>query len=167
MKTIPLEIPEGFPKDYPDRRSEFRQRHPVWGWLVAWFHLNKWRVLEREFAQKLSARSTSLKDEWRDYPEFWETLQALQTLFNEHLWLEDIVFLPEDPYCIIGQLVTGDLCEVEAIMAIEEEFGIEIGEDDFNPKTTMLDFVRLIESRRVKPTANKPTLASPTPPRVD
>ena len=160
MNTVPLAIPEGFPKDYPDPRSEFRQRHPLWGWLVAQFHPDKWGVLEREFAQALSERSTSLEDEWSDYPEFLPTLRRLQKIFNEHLWLEDVVFIPEDPYCIIGQLVTGDLCEVEAIMAIEEEFGIKIGDADLLPETTMLDFVRLVESRIPKQLANKTVVAT-------
>ena len=152
MKTAPLAIPDGFPADYPDPRSEFRQRHPVWGWAVAQFHPDKWGILEGEFAEELSKRSRSLEDEWSDFPEFWETLYLLQKIFNKHLWLEDVIFIPEDPYAVIGQLVTGDLCEVEAIMAIEEEFGIKIEETDLTPETTMVEFVRLVEGRRPKQT---------------
>lgn len=155
MKTKPLAIPDGFPKDYPGQRSEFRKKHPLWEWVVGGFHPNKYGALEREFAAELSRRSKSLEVEWKDYPQYHETLHGLQKIFNELLWFADVVFIPDDPYCIIGQLVTGDLCEVEAIMAIEEEFGIEIGGEDLVPEMTMLDFVRLVESRKAEFAANK------------
>ncbi len=48
-------------------------------------------------------------------------------------WKENTIFLPDDPFCLMIELYTGDLCEVEAIMAIEEDFSIKF------PKTFFIE----------------------------
>ena len=47
-------------------------------------------------------------------------------------WNGDTVFLPEDPFCLMIELYTGDLCEVEAIMEIEKKFSIKFPDEYFN-----------------------------------
>lgn len=50
-------------------------------------------------------------------------------------WDEDVVFLPNDPFCLMIELYTGDLCEVEAIMAIEEEFSLKFPYETFEEES--------------------------------
>lgn len=47
-------------------------------------------------------------------------------------WNKGTVFIPSDPFCLMIELYTGDLCEVEAMMAIEEEFSIKFPIDYFD-----------------------------------
>ena len=56
----------------------------------------------------------------------------------------------QDPFELMVAWRIGDLCEIEAIMALEEEFGIDFEEqpDDFIMRATFRDVVRWILETR-------------------
>ena len=59
------------------------------------------------------------------------------------------MFIPEDSYYLLGQLLTGDLCEVEMIMAMEEEFRVKFGDSFFDSDLSMLQLVEFIAKRGI------------------
>ena len=148
----PLHIPIGWPESFPDPQREARQKHPLWGWLIALFRRSRFRVLDEHVESALRARCDSLDDAWQEYPEYTTIINTLQTLLAEQLWGFAPVFVPKDSYVLLGQILTGDLCEVEMIMAIEEAFQIEIPRDMFTDDPTMLSMVKLIAERMEKDT---------------
>jgi hypothetical protein len=58
--------------------------------------------------------------------------RVIERILEENCWFEEFRFHPDDPYSIVGEWEIGDLSEVEALMAIEEQFGIEIEDDTMN-----------------------------------
>ena len=106
-----------------------------------------WVQLDKEVKEKLLRRSFTIESAWRNYPQYLETVRKLQQLLNECLWRFDPVFIPEDSYYLLGQMLTGDLCEVDMIMSIEYEFDIDIDDSFFDNDLTMLELVEHIKSK--------------------
>ena len=75
-------------------------------------------------------------------------MKKVQAILNDYLWNFDPLFIPEDSYLLIGQVLTGDLCEVEALQRIEKDFRLKINPDDGVIEGTMLDMALYIENKK-------------------
>ncbi len=146
--VTPLKVPPGWPDDFPDPRREFRKAHPVLGWLVTPFIRSRFAILDEQVEAELRARELTLEEAWETYPEYSEIVTRLQSFLEDHLWFFPPVFVPEDSYTILGQWLTGDLCEMSMLMAIEEEFKLKISDDFILNDPTILDLVRFIVENR-------------------
>ena len=71
----------------------------------------------------------------------------IEDILAESCWGEKLSFLPDDPYCIIGEIEVGDLSEIEAMMDIEDTFGIKFPPDEWKIEkaVTFEDVVGFIE----------------------
>jgi hypothetical protein len=128
-----------------------------------WYHIflldpNRWRPYRRELRNQIEARGAIPNDVWQTGARR-AVARRIEELICEHCWGEAYAFHPNDPWFVIGEIEVGDLSEVELIMAIEEEYGIDLSEQRFPPAFTFGDMVDLaISSARsvvVHPTGAK------------
>ena len=88
--------------------------------------------IDKQLKQRPIFDDESLKKIWTDL-EHITIAQKINSICIEQIgWDEGTVFLPNDPFCLMIELYTGDLCEVEAIMAIEEDFFLKFPDEYFN-----------------------------------
>ncbi len=110
---------------------------------------------------EMKNRRCDITDIWAEHPEYVTIAQALQKILGDSCWRFSPVFAPEDDYFIIGQVLTGDLCEIEAVRDVEEKYGVTLFvKRDFHPvlNSTMLDVVKYIhENRTIQATPTTPT----------
>jgi hypothetical protein len=154
--ATPIEVPDTWPNGYPNKRGEYLKKHPYWGWLIAYFLYDRFAALDSEVKGKLQSRHFSIEEAWRDYPDLIDDAKRIQNLMKENLWGFSPVFIPSDSYWLLGQLLTGDLGELEMIMAIEEEYKIKIPDDYFKEDITMLNFINYIKGETGLNEANRP-----------
>lgn len=144
QETTPLELPAEWP-DIDCPRKRVREKIPLLGLLVCWLFDSRWLTLDRMVERHLKQRDTTIEEAWRDHPELLDIARDVQLILEEELWYFKPVFIPEDPYSLLGQLYTGDLCEIAAIMAIEQHFGIELPTDGGLVDAKMIDLARFIK----------------------
>ena len=96
------------------------------------------RKAANETIKQIELRSIPDKQE---YDILWEDIEKVEIANQINLicieqigWEKGTLFLPDDPFCLMIELYTGDLCEVEAIMAIEEVFSLEFPESFYEEK---------------------------------
>jgi hypothetical protein len=66
-------------------------------------------------------------------------------------WNEDTIFFPNDSFCLMIELYTGDGNEAECIEKIEKKFSLKIPEVEWNEfiekRITLLDLSRIIKAK--------------------
>ncbi len=130
--TSAIKIPSSWPKiDCP--RKEIRKILPIIGWCVSPLYDNRYATLESYISERLLDRKEDISDYWKDYPDYMPVVLRVQKILRENCWNLahiypefTIIFAPDDDYFAIGEIETGDLCEVEAIMGLEEAFDVQI-----------------------------------------
>lgn len=101
-------------------------------------------MLDRWVESELKKRTFSIEEGWKNQKHLLPIVLQLRLLFEEHIWLFRPIILPEDRYALVGMLLTGDLNEVEMVMAIQEEFGLKLEDSFFHADLTILDLVQAI-----------------------
>ena len=76
------------------------------------------------------------------------TLEKIQQMLSEHLGLDIQEITPTSH--LIDDLGADDLDIIELIIAIEEDFSIEIEDGDSEAAMTVNDFVTLVDSKTQK-----------------
>lgn len=147
-ETARLKIPSDWPDDFPDPRRAYCKTHPILGRLVAPFLRSRFAILDEQVEAELRCRDLTLEEAWAASPEHLEVVTRLHAFFEEHLWFFSPGFLPEDSLMLLGRWITGDLCELSMLMAIEEEYNVKIPEDFIFGDPTMLDLVHFIVENR-------------------
>ena len=66
---------------------------------------------------------------WGDNPTCLQMAKVLEKVAQEWIWGPDVYFIPEDPFDIVYNLTIGDLCEVEAMMELEDIFEQKFSDD--------------------------------------
>jgi len=164
QQITPLALPAEWP-DIDCPRKRVREKVPVIGALVCWLFASRWLTLDKMVQNALKARGVTIEEAWVDYPELLGIARDLQLILDEQLWGFKPIFVPEDPYSLLGQLYTGDLCEVEAIMTIEEHFGVELPKDGSLVDAKMVELAEFIAGRHRQTTlhtdGNSAALHSP------
>ena len=106
--------------------------------LYGWLFVDKplygkmfWYV-EKQLKQRHIFTENDLAEIWNN-SERTAIAQKINAICIKHIgWQDWIVFLPEDSFSLMIKLYTGDLCEVEAIRAIEKEFSLNFPDKYFN-----------------------------------
>ncbi len=142
---VPIVVPKDWPEKYMTAHRQSLREKSFFSWLFS-FTMSKYRALDNDVESKLKERKVTIEKAWENYPEFIEVVKTLQRLLNEHLWDFYPIFIPEDSYYLLGQMLTDDLCEIEMIMAIEEEFCIEFNDKLFDQDKSMLEIVKVIKN---------------------
>lgn len=121
------------------------------GWLDRAFHrFSRYRLLEKWVEEKLRERTCDLESAWSSAPELLPLARKVSKILEDALWGFPVVVIPEDEYRLVGKFLTGDLEEIEALMAIEEEFDIQLGSPtSFPDSMTVSDLLQKIASRSV------------------
>ncbi|NCC61999.1 MAG: hypothetical protein EOM12_13910 [Verrucomicrobiae bacterium] len=147
MLTTPIRVPRGWPDHLPE--YIFPKKKSICYYLRRIFS-SIHNDLEIHVEKRLKRRTCDLDDLWRDYPELINTAKELQRALKKQLWGFEPVYAPFDSYLLIGQVLTGDLCEVEALMEIEEIFGVKINLEDSIVQGDMLGIVDYIDKMKMK-----------------
>jgi hypothetical protein len=121
----PLRYPEGWPQ-CPSLLERIGLWIPVVGWIVS-NQLEKRRLIPGESAilDQLAARPDIPGNVWRDNDQADIANRIIECVTSECEWPHPR-FAPNDPFEILIQWRTGDLCEVAALMNIEREFGMSL-----------------------------------------
>ena len=141
--TLPLEWPD---IDCP--RKRIQKKIPVIGYVIGIFFASKWLTLDRMVSKELKSREIAFDDLWSDYPKLSNIAKEVQEILKEQLWGFYPKFAPEDSYLLLGQLCTGDLCEVEAIMTLEEYFKIDFPDEENFFDKSMLELIEYINIKK-------------------
>jgi len=143
MNIEPIKLPLDWP-DIDCPRKRIQKKIPVIGYIIGIFFTSKWVTLDNMVIEKLESRTITFEELWKEYPELLDTAKNVQNILKEHLWDFYPNFAPEDSYLLLGQLYTGDLCEVEAIMALEEYFKIKFPNEESFFDKSMLELIKYI-----------------------
>lgn len=118
---------------------------------------------ESEFAKYVKSLKRQMKERGCVRPECWsdperaKVAKEIEFILSEINWGEKFSFHPDDPYYIVGEWETGDLSELEAILAIEEQYSIEISDGEIdellNNKSSFGNFVDMV-LKKIKVLAN-------------
>tara|TARA_R110002096_G_scaffold52142_21_gene136059 strand:+ start:1114 stop:2034 length:921 start_codon:yes stop_codon:yes gene_type:complete len=112
------------------------------------FRLPPFDLVDTWVYTKLISRSGSIEEAWSSYPEFLPIVNSLHQVLETHLWSHSLLIIPKDQYSAIVRILTGDLDEVEVLMAIEEEFDLAFDDSITNPDFTVLDLVTYIDTHK-------------------
>jgi len=147
-KVIPLVVPPDWPRAVlPGKRV--RLKLPLVGPVTFRIPQSKYRMLDRMVEENLKGRDLSIEEAWSEHPQLLGIVRELRQILDKELWGFEPAFIPEDSYPLLGQWLTGDLCEIEAMMAIEERFGVNIPKENPDPATwTMLELVQFLQANR-------------------
>lgn len=147
----PLCYPEGCTFT-PSRLENWCTWVPIFGWLVAAV-LSRSRCygIESSIEQQLRLRDEIPDEVWPDAEERAIARRIAQISMTEIDWPNDH-FIPGDPFEIMVALRTGDLCELSAMVRIEEEFGVDLAQVMFVPgaNLTFGEIVKWIKAERQK-----------------
>ena len=78
--------------------------------------------------QLLSQRQPAPKAAWGNDPRRATVAEEVVKQCTDAIGWENPLFLPEDPFEIMIQLQTGDMCEIDAIMRIEKVFSVKFSQ---------------------------------------
>ena len=123
---------------------------PIVGWMVAgMIEKAKLHPAESAILKQIRDRKAAPRSDWST-PDAKQIADRVARICQEQIGWPNSHFVPDDPFEIMIALRTGDLCEVEAIMALEEEFEIDFEkvEDDFLLKATFRDIVDWIKDQK-------------------
>lgn len=90
--------------------------------------------------EQIKERGKTNEAEWKT-SEHFAVAKRIREILCEHCWEVEFDFAPQDPWFIIGEFEIGDLSEVEALMAIEEEFEVTLLKRNDLDSLTFLDLV--------------------------
>jgi len=89
-------------------------------------------------------------------PTVWDPIKydpmvvkQVSATISEEVWNSKLHFHPDDPYLVVGGLQTGDLCEIEALIALEQDFGLQLPREVLK-SWKMKDMVTFIMEHRTK-----------------
>ena len=126
----PLHYPDGWPDVKPEQISKL-DRIPILNLLLR--HIvgfTKRSFAYREIYKQLKERGSVPVEVWGKDQHRVQIAQILEKSAQKHVWCEDVYFFPEDSFDIVYNLSIGDLCEVEALMELEEVFQLNIRKDE-------------------------------------
>lgn len=104
--------------------------------------------LEKLFNKELKSRNFSFKEIWSQYPDLLEIALGVQRILGEQWYQFMPLFIPQDSYLILGQMITGDLSEVEILLVMEDHFKVTFPEDSKFYEKTMLQFMEYLRDNR-------------------
>lgn len=110
-----------------------------------------YEALDRYVTSELKKRNFNIRQVWQGYGNYLSIVLDLQRILEKNCWGFPPVFTPDDDYAAIGQILTGDLCEVETLIEIEEKYGVKLIENrKFNPvvEGDMLQIVRFLHEKK-------------------
>lgn len=147
MKIEPIKLPQDWPK-YDYKLDAVYQSFGFWEKVN--FNLStRWKKLDIWVKKKLKDRENAdFITLWKEYPELINDAQKLQNILKEQLWSFAPNFIPEDSYILLGQLLTGDLCEIDAIMDIEECFKISLPDEHTFWDKTISELLKYINDNK-------------------
>ena len=115
-----------YPENWPDIEPKQISRLfgvPIVNLLLKFnIGFTKYSYAYREILKQLNDRGAVPLSVWGDDPRRLQIAKVLEKVAQEHIWGSDVYFFPEDSFDIVYNLTIGDLCEVEAIMELEEIF---------------------------------------------
>lgn len=110
----------------------------------------KWQRYAASLETQLKRRGSIAPAAWGQ-TDRWEIAQRVEAVLRRVCWADHpFQFHPNDPWRVIAEWEIGDASEVQALMEIEESFGISISDTDINafPENgTFSDFVELVRSK--------------------
>lgn len=138
QRLKPLAYPPGFPEP-PTLLHKILMWIPILGWTALKILQDQERdkciePIEEELARRGSIPRSIWPDELRA-----EVAEEVLCVINDELMWPNPNFIPDDPLRIMIELDTGDLCEIEAIMGLEEAFKVELlkrGKFTIDPETS-------------------------------
>jgi len=100
---------------------------PVLGWLyLGMASLLRCRKIEADIIRRLEARDAAEVEAcWQGLDYDAEVRASIERIIRMRAWTDGCRFHPEDPWWLIGNVKTGDLCEQEIVMDIEELLGLD------------------------------------------
>ena len=105
------------------------------------------RRIYRDLIRQLTARPLE-DDAWKELgPEVEDAAGRVTRILKDFLgWPESTCFLPQDPADILFWDRSGDLAAVRTILAIEQDFKVEIADDfwDSLPKISFGEVVTML-----------------------
>jgi hypothetical protein len=130
----PLAYPDGWPKP-PSTLEIIGRWIPVLGWMVsAALESRRLRPGSVAILEQLQRRAEIPEEVWPDAHRADVAKRIIQCCTAACCW-DHPRFAPRDPFEIIIQWQTGDLCELEAVMNIEDAFSLKM---DDNTVQTLL-----------------------------
>jgi hypothetical protein len=132
----PLSFPEGLPRE-PSTCEKLLMWIPIIGWTgaAALAHL-RIDPCTRSIKRQLEGRSPVPRSVWGDERRA-DVAEEITARINDAIGWKHPYFIPEDPFRIVIELDTGDLCEVEALMNIEEAFQTDFLEKPFGSEQSV------------------------------
>lgn len=120
-------------------------RIPVIGWLIGG---SRQRANERRLVKQAVERGPVPPDAWKDEPHDPAIREKLSQIVIDRAYPKGSEFHPKDPFELVMVLRYGDLNEVEIMMDIEDQYGIEFTEDLtkwlIEEKATFIQFIQYI-----------------------
>lgn len=126
----PLHYPDNWPDIQPEQISRL-YCIPVLNLLLKWnIAFSKYSYAYREIYKQLEQRGSVPVEIWgNDLPRIY-IAGILEKVAQQHIWCENVQFIPDDSFDIVYNLTIGDLCEVGALMELEDIFEQDIRSDE-------------------------------------
>ena len=104
---------------------------------------------ERRLVQQAVERGPIPESEWEKHQYSHDIRKKLERIVIDHAFPPKSTFHPLDPFELMMVLRYGDLNEIEIMMAIEDEFGVEMDEELIDwivkERVTFIEFIRFLE----------------------
>ena len=97
--------------------------------LRAMLYGTEWQRYRDSLRRQLGERGPISDSVWGS-AERLDAARRIESILKDHCWGEEFRFHPDDPYVVVGEWEIGDLSEVEALMEIEDAFGVKIKDED-------------------------------------
>lgn len=134
------------PASSPISRGDIKPRR--WHEIFA---STRWQCYFDSLKTQLHERGPVADDAWGGQDRL-EVARQIESILAECCWGENFRFHPSDPYLVVGEFEIGDLSELEALMEMEERFGIQLPDDEMreflNRGPTFGEFVDLVRQKQ-------------------
>ncbi len=143
---MPAEFPLLHDPDHAAATDTWPCRIPIIGWQIA--GLREYGN-QRMLVNQAVARGPVPESEWMNYHYNREIRTRLEEIVRRRAYPDEATFHPRDPFELMMVLRYGDLNEIEIMMDIENEFGIEF--DDqltdwvLTAKVSFIEFIHYLE----------------------
>lgn len=119
---------------------------PIIGWQIGGM---RQFANERKLVQQAVERGPIPESEWEKHQYSRDIRKKLEKIVIDHAFPKKSTFHPLDPFELMMVLRYGDLNEIEIMMAIEDEFGVKMGEELIDwivkERITFIDFIHFLE----------------------
>ena len=126
MNFSPLCYPQDWPGPPSDRELSWERVPLVGKYVASYLKHRRMLAIHWEFEEQVSRRGPIPESIWGEDPRRLEAANIVIQQCVDAIGWEHPYFIPDDPFEIVIQLRTGDMCELDAILRIQRAFDVEL-----------------------------------------